>query len=643
VTTPVDATARTPAAALSGLVAVLTLLCLELMRSSGPLIDYAFAEAKMLGALGAGLVTYAAPGLLLLLLLVLVGRQPALALLVGTLVVGGLRLTVQALSAEPKFYLGLVTVAMTLAVLTTAVRVLAARPGGGNLAAYAVAVGVAGGVGLQLVLGTWDAYWRRSALGWTVSFVVVGSMVALAVLASRGPGILPTARPRRVWALGPLLALLLMMLAHPGFAASQAGVPLAVAGPLHALGLIAAAALAARDTRLPRPAPVLLLPASVALVLTLGDRFPGDGVVVLLALLVAQVTAVLALAAALAPAPAPAATTEPLPRNLAGTATLVGLGAILPPMLYQVDYEIPLGFPNELVLVAAGALLGLAALRRRVDTALAPRPLAQPPVVVASAAVLVGAAVAAGAALTNRADEAPTTGNRVVMSWNIHYAVNVSGALDPETVARTIERYDPDVVLLNEVSYGWILGGGMDLGTWLSQRLDRPLAFAPAADRQFGSAVLSRWPMDDVEVHELPQGEGSQRRSAVSAQVYVGGRRLEVVSVQLQNKAANAQTRVLQVETMLEALDGRSPLLVAGDLNANPGTDAIGALTGAGLVSAIDEFGDDTALTYPATSPEQRLDWVLGREVTFEEAEVLEAATAADHLPILVTVAPPGG
>jgi endonuclease/exonuclease/phosphatase family metal-dependent hydrolase len=433
-----------------------------------------------------------------------------------------------------------------------------------------------------------------------------------------------------------------MVLAHPGYAASQAGVPLALAGPLLALGLVLAAAIVARGTRVRGAVPLVLLVGTLALATFLGGRFAGAGLVVLLALLVGQVALALGLAAALEPPPHEAMeATDRLPWRLAGTATLVGLGAILPPMLYQVDYEIPLGFPNQLVLVAAAALVGLGAVRRSPGPARVARSCVVPTVAAAVAMVVLGAVVAVAGAVGTRADDAPAAGNRVVMFWNIHYAVDSAGALDPESVARTIERYDPDVVVLNEISYGWILGGGMDLGTWLSQRLDRPLVFAPAADRQFGPAVLSRWPMEAVEVHALPQGEGSQDRSAVSAQVHLGGRQVHVASVQLQNKAANAPTRVLQAEALLDALAGRSPLVVAGDLNANPGTDAIDVLTGAGLVSAVDEIGDPDALTYPATDPEQRLDWVLGRGITFEEAEVLESETSADHLPILVTVAPP--
>jgi endonuclease/exonuclease/phosphatase family metal-dependent hydrolase len=631
-------------APLPALVAVLTAVVLELMRSSGPLIDHAFARTGVPGATGAGLVTYLAPGLVLALLLGSTRRHPGRTLLVGVGLLVLMRLVAQAVDGLPKFFVGLATVSLGIAVLVVAVSLLAARPCGGRGAASALAAGAGAGVGLQLALGTWDAYWRSGLLGWTVSTALVLALVVSAYATAREPGS-PAGTPvRRLWALGPVLALLLMVLANPPFAAAQAGLPLAVAGPVHGGGLLVAAWVVSRATRLPGVVTAVALVAATAALMGLGGRFTGDGLLVLLAVLVAQVAAALGLAQALRPArdsgppPArePARAVQPW---LAGVAALAGLGAILPPMLYQVAYEIPLGFPNEWILVGAAGVLGLASLGAPPgrDAEPAARPLLPAAVVV----VLAGSAVSAAGALTLSSDRAHgADGDARVMVWNIHYAVGSTGALDPEAIARTVERYDPDVVLLNEISSGWVLAGGMDVGTWLSQRLDRQLAFAPAADRQFGSAVLSPWEMADVRVHPLPQGEGSQGRSAVSARVRLGGRPTDVVSVQLQNKAANAPTRVMQGQALLEAIQDMDAVVVGGDLNANPGTEAVELLLGEGLTSAVDAVGDREALTYPATDPEQRIDWVLGRGVRFLEADVLEQETAADHLPILVTVRP---
>lgn len=624
---------------LFALLAVLTAVVLELMRASGPFVDYAFTQGKLLGAVGAGLVTYAAPGLVAAVLLWLTRSRVGTAALIGVALLTSMRLVAQALDGLVQLYVGLATVAVGICVLVLAAALLAGAAGG-RAVPMAIGVGAAGSVGVQLALTTWDAFWRTDVVGWLVSAALATTTVGLALAIRRDGVPQPTVSPRRTWVLGPLLSLLLLVLANPAFAASQADVPLAVAGPVLGLGLLLAAWVASRAGS---PSIALLLgpPLLLGAVMALGAPMPeGPSLVTALLVLTALVGSQSAVLSAAARALGGGARPASVAR-LAGAATLTGLGAILPVMIYQVAYEVPLGFPNEWVVVAAAALLSLGALSRAPEA----RALSTPVWALAAAASLLVAGSAVAGVQAVGVSDPPTdgaSGTGLVMVWNVHYAVDGSGRLDPESIARVVETYDPDVLLVNELPSGWILAGGMDVGTWLSQRLDRPIAVGAAADRQFGSGVLSRWRIEDTEAHALPQGSGSQERTALSARVVVGDDLLDVVSVQLQNKAANASTRVLQAEALVDAVDGLGggPVLVGGDLNANPGTEAVEVLTGAGLVSSLDELGLGDALTYPASSPEQRLDWLLGRDVTFVEAEVLTEVTNADHLPILVTVRP---
>src|SRR5450756_2937354 len=86
-----------PCRALTVLVAVLTLTTLELVRSSGPLLDMAFSQG-VVSAAGAALATYALPGLLALALVLAARRTGPLApLVVGTLLLAAARLVVQGL------------------------------------------------------------------------------------------------------------------------------------------------------------------------------------------------------------------------------------------------------------------------------------------------------------------------------------------------------------------------------------------------------------------------------------------------------------------------------------------------------------------------------------------------------------------
>lgn len=654
----------------AALVAVSIMLTLELVRSSGPLLDLALGHGGVPAAAAMALLTYLAPGPITFLMLHVKGRHssglsPGL-LLGGAGLLAAMRLLAQGTQGGARFAVGLVTVAVGIAVLTLAVAVLAGRPGGGRTSASAVCAGAAAAVGVQLALSTWDAYWRHTVLGWSVTVAVAAALAGLAMLAARSPvDIPPRAAPGRLWALGPLLALTAMMLANPAFAASQSGLSLTLAGPLNGFGWLVASWVlisSARRRRTPaarglswRPLSfVALLIVGVAAALGVGGSASSDGVAVLVALFAAQLSAGWLLARALEPQPAaPGSAGTVKPGRIAGTASLVGLGTILPLLVYQIDYDVPLGFPNELILIAAAASLGLAGLGARAerpDTHDSHRPTSWAVPAAACALVVVGTAAVNGAWLQNRRATstltAPQPGAEGVraLSWNLHYGVSPTGSVDLETIAQTIEVQQPDVVLLQEVSRGWILGGGADMATWLSHRLGRNFVFAPAADRRFGNAILSSTELQAVAIHRLPYGNGPQHRSAISAQIRVGHDTVTVASVHLQQRDANAPTRIRQIESLLPGIESRDdpalPLIMGGDLNAEPGSKEVALLTTAGFVSAIDDVGDSTALTSPSIRPRRRIDWVLGRGVRFRQAAVLVDARSSDHLPLVAATAP---
>ncbi|HEY0217622.1 MAG TPA: endonuclease/exonuclease/phosphatase family protein, partial [Cellulomonas sp.] len=194
---------------------------------------------------------------------------------------------------------------------------------------------------------------------------------------------------------------------------------------------------------------------------------------------------------------------------------------------------------------------------------------------------------------------------------------------------------------LQEVARGWVLGGGVDMATWLGDRLDMHVEFAPAADRQFGNVVLSRTPLTDVQVIDLPYGDGPQARSALTARVETAdGTWVRVTSVHLQHRDANTPTRLAQLDALAAALPDDGPSVLAGDLNAEPGWPELDALDAAGWTSAIDTAGDPDVRTHPSDDPTVRIDWVLGRDVTFTDARVL-TGTSSDHLPVVTVLTVP--
>jgi endonuclease/exonuclease/phosphatase family metal-dependent hydrolase len=637
VSTPEDST-RPPDAGIASrvaLVAVVTLLAVDAIRASGPVLDRAFTVGTLTVAATAIGTYLIAPGLFSALWLTLARRRGSDVLLAVS-VLGAARLATQLLTDQARFAAGLLTAALAISALVLSVARAAGRTAGGRQAAIGIVLGIGVSVGVQTVLRTWDPLWRGGLTGVLWAVVLVGAAVALAALGRRDPA---EGRPRRTWALGPALALIVMVLADPAFVAAQSGVGLVLAAAVLVLSAAATVwVLLVPDVLTPaiRVVCAVALPILVALAFLLPD------VVALVAAGLAQIATGVVLAGSLS-------TRRPAPPGIARTAVATaGVGGLLVLVLlvYLLDYDVPLGVDNAWVVVAGAVLLALSGLRRTtpgVAPSTGEGPVAPPLranalrlLVLPSVLLLLVGWWRPWAGDPAVADD---DGFRV-LDWNLHYGVALDTRVDLEQIARTIEAEQPDVVALQEVARGWVLGGGVDMATWLAERLDMDVAFAPAADRQFGNVLLSRTPLTDVQVIELPYGEGPQQRSALTARVQADdGSWVRVTSVHLQHRDENTATRLAQLDALTAALPDDGPSVLAGDFNAEPGWPEPERLTGAGWVSAVDAAGDPDALTYPSVDPQVRIDWVLGRQVTFTDARVLDA-DPSDHRAVVVDVAP---
>ncbi|WP_353708004.1 endonuclease/exonuclease/phosphatase family protein [Cellulosimicrobium sp. ES-005] len=665
------------------LVVAVTAIVVELVRSSGPLLDHAFSAGVVTVALTA-LATYAAPGVLVVMIaarLELTGKVVLLA--VASLVVA--RLVLQGLGAAiaagadlglVRYGVGLATVALGIGVLVLVAAFASGSPASGadpapevdgasgrtpsrsgaplargSLVALGVVLGALLAGVLSAVLGTWDAYWRADVAGWVVTAVVAAGAVACA-WALRGRAAWPGSRG--LWVLGPFVALLVQALANPAFAASQTGVAL----PFAVTALAVAAVLAAwfvpwagRATRRGSPwvSPALLV-VGVAVVFLAVPRLDGPGTVGGWALLVLLVLLVPAAARTLALALTRGA--RPLTwLRLAGAASVAGLGIAVPLLGYQLEYDVPLPFPHTLVPVAAALALAVpavvAGLRARGATASAGDPATSAAGRAKIPALAVGGAVAVLALVGVTQVHVPTTTSAVadqpvgdlrLLDWNLHYGVSADPSVRLDEMVATIEDSGADVVTLQEVSRGWVLGGGADMATFLARETGMRVVFVPAADRQFGNAILwdpLRGDLADVARHALPYGAGPQERSAVSATLDAAGVPVRVTSVHLQHREENTPTRLDQLGTLLADEPVEGAYVLAGDLNAEPGWDEITLVEEHGLESGQDAAGDPDALTSPAVAPAHRIDWVFGSDpVTFRSFEVLDV-TASDHRPLL--------
>lgn len=297
-----------------------------------------------------------------------------------------------------------------------------------------------------------------------------------------------------------------------------------------------------------------------------------------------------------------------------------------------------LGHPNAGVPVAVAVLVAAVALARRPAPGPPRSPL--PPVwtAVTAAVVTLLAAVASDELLSATNRDGPPETVRVA-AYNVRMGFGIHGRFDPDALARAVAG--ADVVALSEVDRGWLLNGGHDTLDLLAERLDMPYVFAPAADPLWGDAVLSRWPLDAARTRPLPAVGAPTGAQALGVTVnFSGGVRLAVVATHLQPPPGEdpvVQARAV-ADFAVRYAAGR-PLVVAGDLNTEPGDPAFAEFTRAGLVDAL--AAARPLPTSPADAPRQQIDHVFVTPGLAAGDAAAPPGTASDHLPVAVTLTLP--
>jgi endonuclease/exonuclease/phosphatase family metal-dependent hydrolase len=251
---------------------------------------------------------------------------------------------------------------------------------------------------------------------------------------------------------------------------------------------------------------------------------------------------------------------------------------------------------------------------------------------------------------TAAADPADRVREFDVLNYNIHHGQGEDGILDLERIARLIEDTGAEVVTLQEVDrhFGarseWV-----DQPAWFAERLGMHVRFAanldldPAAPgqprRQYGTAVLSRYPIVASTNTLLPKYPGQEQRGLLETTVVVRGTFVRVANTHLTHN--NNAERQEQADKVVELLAGSDrPVVLAGDLNAIPDAPEIKTLT-AVLTDSWTEAGEGPGYTYDAVNPTKRIDYLLhSADVSTKTIEVLDTQ-ASDHLPVLARLSVP--
>ncbi|CNG33265.1 Uncharacterized protein conserved in bacteria [Mycobacterium tuberculosis] len=616
------------------LIAVTVAVLAQTLRFSLPQLDH-FADRAGLPVAAAGVAAIYLAGFLAPLIRRAAGPRGLLLAGVGGLL--AVRLLAQA--ADPRTWLAFAGTAIGMVALAALYE--GARGLSGVGFATAAVAGLAVDSAVRMCFATWDPVWRDGAGPWLacLAFVGVGAAALYREVASG-----PVAPPGVSWrdalgaaAIGPFLALQILVLASPAFVASSGWQSLTAAHVTIVIGQgLALAFLASGLAVRAVPGGVCVLGGTVLGVGAgaVAGTYAISGIEVVPIVIVGHVVAAWLLAVAVRAPLRRAGTGGPVWRIDAGAA-LGGLlvAAILIP--YQVSAVSPLPVPNNVLPGLAGILLGaLAAFAAARGGPLPARAPLRALTAGAAALVLVaGTLVFTVAAPDGRAQPAAVPGHVRVLSYNIHDGVNQSGQLDPEAIARVIEGQRAQVVLLQEAGRGSLMSGTTDVGVWLSRRLGMKLIWGPAADGQFGNAILTSLPVRKSGTGRMPRGDWSQIRGYVWARLAVGKTTMDVWSTHLEG-GDEAGERAREVAALLRAWGGAPRTLIGGDFQTDAGSPELAAMTdGTDLRSAA--LGGEA---YPTRPDGSTHDWIFGSDGVLVTDYEVPKSEASDHYPVAVTV-----
>lgn len=230
-----------------------------------------------------------------------------------------------------------------------------------------------------------------------------------------------------------------------------------------------------------------------------------------------------------------------------------------------------------------------------------------------------------------------------VLSFNIHSARTADGSVRLSEIASELATWDADVVLLQEVDRGRAWTGGVDMPAVLADQLGTAWAFGTnvrrSATNLYGTAILSRFPIESYRNTPLPAPPGTQQRGLLHAVIDVDGIEMSVYDTHLEHTSSDARLQQMRTIAPILAADSR-PKVFGGDLNARPGSPVLLA-AGSSVRDTWQAIGEGSGLTHPAGVPRHRIDYLMHGDGSTADLAPLAtqvlASRVSDHRAVWAT------
>jgi len=235
--------------------------------------------------------------------------------------------------------------------------------------------------------------------------------------------------------------------------------------------------------------------------------------------------------------------------------------------------------------------------------------------------------------------------NLRVATWNIAGSRReATSVVDLAAVLAAVQALDADLLAIQEVDRQLARSDRADQPRSIAAALgaDRAWSYAPALVGDFqalsgpdpggpayGTLLVSRLPLEELEQLRFPPAGGGEQRTAVVATIRVGGRAVTAAAAHLSNKQGHNVRQLRQLQGVLATRP--APRLLLGDLNLSWMALLLASRRGWPEAGRGD--------TFPNSRPNRQLDHVLrsdpGGVLRPHSARVI-AAPVSDHRALVV-------
>ncbi|MEO5995597.1 MAG: endonuclease/exonuclease/phosphatase family protein [Chitinophagaceae bacterium] len=237
---------------------------------------------------------------------------------------------------------------------------------------------------------------------------------------------------------------------------------------------------------------------------------------------------------------------------------------------------------------------------------------------------------------------ADTSGLRV-LTYNIHHANPPSKPdyIDVDAITKVINQQQADLVALQEIDVHTTRSGvTLHESEYIAAKTGMFSYFAKSIDYGgggYGIAILSKYPITAMKKFALPTIESTkgEPRILATAEITLPGNKKILFACTHLDALRTDSNRVMQINKILEILKPEKlPVILAGDLNADPGSSTIGILDSHFTRTCITA---DCPFTIPQDKPRKTIDFISfapKEKFTVLLHKAIDEKYASDHLPV---------